>query len=187
MYFHRDHSYLGESEEYSCPWAGLPAAMRGSPLLLCLFSASCWVNLTPTAGDKIFHFGACRVSMSMAEIRAGFTAIKADIVSIPRLLGGLELLEPLWSSLPIPISSPQQSRDPIRTLSILSHPHSLHKLKVGGLAGDPKAGWCHLGDSNLSSISHFQLSHTAKLWGHCSCLTFDIQLQIQLVLVPETR
>ncbi|KAF4805648.1 Interleukin-19 [Turdus rufiventris] len=100
--------------------------MRGSPLLLCVFSASCWVNLMPTAGDKIFHFGTCRVSMSMAEIRAGFTAIKADIVSIPRLLGGLELLEPLWSSLPI---SPQQSRDPIRTLSILSHPHSLHKLK----------------------------------------------------------
>ncbi|NWZ86465.1 IL20 protein, partial [Poecile atricapillus] len=75
--------------------------MRGSPLFLCLFSVSCWVNLMPTAGDKIFHFGACRVSMSMTEIRAGFTAIKANI----------------------------QSRDPIRTLSILSHPHSLHKVK----------------------------------------------------------
>ncbi|NWR99661.1 IL20 protein, partial [Motacilla alba] len=75
--------------------------MRGSPLFLCLFSVSCWMNLMPTAGDKIFHFGACRVSMSMTEIRAGFTAIKANI----------------------------QSRDPIRTLSILSHPHSLHKVK----------------------------------------------------------
>ncbi|NWU40988.1 IL20 protein, partial [Hylia prasina] len=72
--------------------------MRGSPLLLCLFSASCWVNLMPTAGGRIFHFGACRVSMSVAEIRASFTAIKADI----------------------------QSRDPVRTLSIL---HSLHKVK----------------------------------------------------------
>ncbi|NXO69887.1 IL20 protein, partial [Phainopepla nitens] len=75
--------------------------MRGSPLFLCLFSMSCWVNLMPTAGDKIFHLGTCRVSMSMTEIRAGFTAIKANI----------------------------QSRDPIRTLSILSHPHSLHKIK----------------------------------------------------------
>ncbi|XP_063034293.1 interleukin-20-like [Melospiza melodia melodia] len=75
--------------------------MRGSPLFLCFFSVSCWVNFMPTAGDRIFHFGACRVSMSMTEIRAGFTAIKANI----------------------------QSRDPIRTLSILSHPHSLHKVK----------------------------------------------------------
>uniref|UniRef100_A0A8C3Q7L4 Uncharacterized protein n=1 Tax=Geospiza parvula TaxID=87175 RepID=A0A8C3Q7L4_GEOPR len=55
--------------------------MRGSPLFLCLFSVSCWMNLMPTAGDKIFHFGACRVSMSMTEIRAGFTAIKANISS----------------------------------------------------------------------------------------------------------
>uniref|UniRef100_A0A8C0ZGG3 Interleukin-20-like n=1 Tax=Cyanistes caeruleus TaxID=156563 RepID=A0A8C0ZGG3_CYACU len=60
--------------------------MRGSPLFLCLFSVSCWVNLMPTAGDKIFHFGACRVSMSMTEIRAGFTAIKANIVSISQSL-----------------------------------------------------------------------------------------------------
>ncbi|XP_016159650.1 PREDICTED: interleukin-20-like [Ficedula albicollis] len=75
--------------------------MRGSPLFLCLFSVSCWLNLMPTAGDKIFHFGACRVFLSTAEIRAGFTAIKADV----------------------------QSRDPIRSLSILSHPHSLHKVK----------------------------------------------------------
>uniref|UniRef100_A0A8C3Q839 Uncharacterized protein n=1 Tax=Geospiza parvula TaxID=87175 RepID=A0A8C3Q839_GEOPR len=80
--------------------------MRGSPLFLCLFSVSCWMNLMPTAGDKIFHFGACRVSMSMTEIRAGFTAIKANIVGISQALG-----------------------DPIRTLSILSHPHSLHKVK----------------------------------------------------------
>uniref|UniRef100_A0A674GA95 Interleukin 19 n=1 Tax=Taeniopygia guttata TaxID=59729 RepID=A0A674GA95_TAEGU len=56
--------------------------MRGSPLFLCVFSVSCWMNLMPTAGDRIFHFGACRVSISMTEIRAGFTAIKANIVSI---------------------------------------------------------------------------------------------------------
>uniref|UniRef100_A0A8C5TWU2 Interleukin 19 n=1 Tax=Malurus cyaneus samueli TaxID=2593467 RepID=A0A8C5TWU2_9PASS len=56
--------------------------MRGSPLFLCLFSVSFWVTLMPTTGDKIFHFGACRVSMSTAEIRAGFTAIKANIVII---------------------------------------------------------------------------------------------------------
>ncbi|NXO87752.1 IL20 protein, partial [Sitta europaea] len=73
--------------------------MRGSPLLLCLFSLACWGNLVPTAGDKIFHWGACRVSLSLTEIRAGFTAIKANI----------------------------QSRDPVRTLSILSH--SLHEVK----------------------------------------------------------
>ncbi|KAK2526512.1 interleukin-20 [Columba guinea] len=75
--------------------------MKGSPLFLCLFSTMCWVNLMPTAGNRIFHFGPCRVSMSMAEIRSGFTAIKANI----------------------------QARDPIRTLSILSYPHSLHKVK----------------------------------------------------------
>ncbi|NXC31524.1 IL20 protein, partial [Campylorhamphus procurvoides] len=75
--------------------------MKGCLLFLCLFSMSCWVDLTPTAGNKIFHFGACRVSMSTTEIRAGFTAIKANI----------------------------QARDPIRTLSILSYPHSLHKVK----------------------------------------------------------
>ncbi|NXS25623.1 IL20 protein, partial [Pomatostomus ruficeps] len=75
--------------------------MRGFPLLLCLLSVSCWVDLMPTAGDRTFHLGACRVSVNMAEIRAGFTAIKADI----------------------------QSRDPIRTLSILSHPRSLHRVK----------------------------------------------------------
>uniref|UniRef100_A0A8D2MM69 Secreted protein n=1 Tax=Zonotrichia albicollis TaxID=44394 RepID=A0A8D2MM69_ZONAL len=61
--------------------------MRGSPLFLCFFSVSCWMNLMPIAGDRIFHFGACRVSMSMTEIRAGFTAIKANIVSISQALG----------------------------------------------------------------------------------------------------
>uniref|UniRef100_H0YS51 Interleukin 19 n=1 Tax=Taeniopygia guttata TaxID=59729 RepID=H0YS51_TAEGU len=72
--------------------------MRGSPLFLCVFSVSCWMNLMPTAGDRIFHFGACRVSISMTEIRAGFTAIKANIVSICQAPGGLgEPLEPLWS------------------------------------------------------------------------------------------
>ncbi|XP_074971949.1 interleukin-20-like [Phalacrocorax aristotelis] len=75
--------------------------MKGSCLLLCLFSMSCWLNLKPTAGNKIFHFGSCRVSMSVTEIRSGFTAIKANI----------------------------QARDPIKTLSILSYPHSLHKVK----------------------------------------------------------
>ncbi|KFR16509.1 Interleukin-20, partial [Opisthocomus hoazin] len=75
--------------------------MKGSRLLLCLCSVSCWLNLMPAAGNKIFRFGPCRVSMSMAEIRSGFTAIKANI----------------------------QARDPVRTLSILSHPHSLHKVK----------------------------------------------------------
>uniref|UniRef100_U3JCS1 Interleukin 19 n=1 Tax=Ficedula albicollis TaxID=59894 RepID=U3JCS1_FICAL len=69
--------------------------MRGSPLFLCLFSVSCWLNLMPTAGDKIFHFGACRVFLSTAEIRAGFTAIKADVVSISQAAGGLG--EPLWN------------------------------------------------------------------------------------------
>ncbi|KFW89119.1 Interleukin-20, partial [Phalacrocorax carbo] len=53
--------------------------MKGSRLLLCLFSMSCWLNLKPTAGNKIFHFGSCRVSMSVTEIRSGFTAIKANI------------------------------------------------------------------------------------------------------------
>ncbi|NXG48159.1 IL20 protein, partial [Psilopogon haemacephalus] len=54
-----------------------------------------------TVGNKIFHFGPCRVSMSMTEIRSGFNTIKANI----------------------------QARDPIRNLSILSYPHSLHKVK----------------------------------------------------------
>ncbi|NXJ67148.1 IL20 protein, partial [Rostratula benghalensis] len=76
--------------------------MKGSHLFLCLLSVSCCLNLMPTAGNKIFHFGPCRVSMSVTEIRSGFTAIKANI----------------------------QARDPIRTLSILSHPHSLHKVKL---------------------------------------------------------
>ncbi|XP_010187200.1 PREDICTED: interleukin-20-like [Mesitornis unicolor] len=75
--------------------------MKGYPLFLCLFSMSCWLNLMPTAGNKIFHFGPCRISMSVTEIRSGFTAIKTNI----------------------------QARDPIRTLSILSYPHSLHKVK----------------------------------------------------------
>ncbi|NXS95398.1 IL20 protein, partial [Jacana jacana] len=76
--------------------------MKGSRLFLCLLSISCCLNLMPTVGNKIFHFGPCRVSMSVTEIRSGFTAIKANI----------------------------QARDPIRTLSILSHPHSLHKVKL---------------------------------------------------------
>ncbi|NXW57534.1 IL20 protein, partial [Eurystomus gularis] len=75
--------------------------MKGSHLFLCLFSMVCSLNSMPTAGNKIFQFGPCKVSMSMTEIRSGFNAIKTNI----------------------------QARDPIRTLSILSHPHSLHKVK----------------------------------------------------------
>ncbi|XP_068015728.1 interleukin-20-like [Melanerpes formicivorus] len=75
--------------------------MKGSCLFLCLLSTTCCLNLMPTAGNKVFHFGPCSVSMSTAEIRSGFNAIKANV----------------------------QARDPIRTLSILSYPHSLHKVK----------------------------------------------------------
>lgn len=155
------------NEEYSLPWAGPQAAeMRASPLFLCLFSTSCWVTLVPTAGDKILHFGACRVSLSLAEIRAGFTAIKANIVSIflgePLAAPGA----PLGPAAPS-LSSLQQSRDPIRTLSILSHPHSLHRVKVGGPAWgeplqDPKAGECDPEKCNLAQISNFQPSHTGQ-------------------------
>ncbi|NXX39885.1 IL20 protein, partial [Tricholaema leucomelas] len=75
--------------------------MKGSHLFLCLLSMICCLNLMATVGNKIFHFGSCRVSMSITEIRSGFNTIKANI----------------------------QARDPIRTLSILSYPHSLHKVK----------------------------------------------------------
>ncbi|KFV11384.1 Interleukin-20, partial [Tauraco erythrolophus] len=76
--------------------------MKRSHLFLCLFSMLSWLNWAPAAGSKIFHFGPCRISVSVTEIRSGFTAIKANI----------------------------QARDPIKTLSILSHPQSLHKVKV---------------------------------------------------------
>ncbi|XP_062451211.1 interleukin-20-like [Rhea pennata] len=75
--------------------------MKGSHFFLCLFSVICWLNLMLANGSKIFHFGPCRISMSVSEIRSGFTAIKANI----------------------------QARDPIRTVSILSHLHSLHRVK----------------------------------------------------------
>ncbi|NXE07839.1 IL20 protein, partial [Lophotis ruficrista] len=98
--------------------------MKGSCLFLCLFSISCWLNLIPTAGNKIFCLGACRVPMSVTEIRAGFTAIKANI----------------------------QARDPIRTLSILSHPHSLHKVK----------------SSDRCCITHHLFSfYVDKVFKHC--------------------
>ncbi|KFP89830.1 Interleukin-20, partial [Apaloderma vittatum] len=58
--------------------------MKGSHSLLCLFSVACALNWMLTAGNKIFHFGPCRVSMSLTEIRSGFTAIKANVVSIAR-------------------------------------------------------------------------------------------------------
>lgn len=122
------------------------SSMKGSPLFLCLFSTMCWVNLMPTAGNRIFHFGPCRVSMSVAEIRSGFTAIKANIVSICSGLlwsWGRSLVappEPVCAS-PSPSCPLQQARDPIRTLSILSYPHSLHKVKVGILTLAPLLFW----------------------------------------------
>ncbi|KAM9217353.1 interleukin-20-like [Leptosomus discolor] len=100
------------------------SSMEGSRWLLCLFSMSCWLNLMPTAGTKIFHFGPCRVPVSVTEIRSGFTAIKANI----------------------------QARDRIRTLSILSHPHSLHKVK----------------SSDRCCITHHLFSfYVDKVFKHC--------------------
>ncbi|XP_065554771.1 interleukin-20-like isoform X2 [Lathamus discolor] len=112
--------------------------MKGSHLFLCLFFILCWLNLMPTAGNRIFHFGHCRVSMSMTEIRLGFTAIKTNIVSnAPHSHRGGEALQLVAPEAPLEPACPspslccpmQQARDPIRTLSILSHPHSLHKVK----------------------------------------------------------
>ncbi|NWI71728.1 IL20 protein, partial [Todus mexicanus] len=98
--------------------------MKGSLLLLCLLSTLCCLSWMPTAANKIFHFGPCRVSMSVTEIRAGFNAIKANI----------------------------QARDPIRTLSILSHPHSLHKVK----------------SSNRCCITHHLFNfYVDKVFKHC--------------------
>ncbi|NXJ10105.1 IL20 protein, partial [Odontophorus gujanensis] len=75
--------------------------MPGSRVLLCLCSMTCCLTLLPATGNTILHLGPCRISMSMSEIRTSFTAIKANI----------------------------QARDPIRSLSILSHPHSLHRVQ----------------------------------------------------------
>ncbi|XP_009995794.1 PREDICTED: interleukin-20-like [Chaetura pelagica] len=98
--------------------------MKGSHMFLCLLSMSCWLNWMPTTGIKIFHFGPCRVPMTMTEIRSGFTAIKANI----------------------------QARDPIRTLSILSHPHSLHKVQ----------------SSDRCCITHHLLNfYVDKVFRHC--------------------
>ncbi|XP_009956857.1 PREDICTED: LOW QUALITY PROTEIN: interleukin-20-like [Leptosomus discolor] len=134
--------------------------MEGSRWLLCLFSMSCWLNLMPTAGTKIFHFGPCRVPVSVTEIRSGFTAIKANIVSIaPGSCGAGELfsqllLEPCGASVYLTISvfPEQQARDRIRTLSILSHPHSLHKVK----------------SSDRCCITHHLFSfYVDKVFKHC--------------------
>lgn len=98
------------------------AEMRGSPLFLCLLSTSCWVSLMPTAADKIFHFGTCGVSMSLAEIRAAFTAIKANIVSISQALR-----EPLAA----PGAPLEQQLHPISVLSAASqrpHPDPEHPV-----------------------------------------------------------
>ncbi|XP_010218620.1 PREDICTED: LOW QUALITY PROTEIN: interleukin-20-like [Tinamus guttatus] len=103
--------------------------MKGSHIFL--FSAMCWLMLAH--GNKIFRFGPCRISMSMNEIRAGFAAIKANIVSIAGGSGGVGKPflsgsgdHPALTTASLPA---QQSRDPIRTVSILSHPHSLHRIK----------------------------------------------------------
>ncbi|NXH09956.1 IL20 protein, partial [Bucco capensis] len=98
--------------------------MKRSYLSLCLLSmVSCW-NVMPTAGNNILQLGPCRVSMSMAEIRSGFNSIKANI----------------------------QARDPIKSLSILSYPHSLHKVK-------PSERCC---------ITHHLCSfYVAKVFRHC--------------------
>uniref|UniRef100_G1MXI5 Interleukin 19 n=1 Tax=Meleagris gallopavo TaxID=9103 RepID=G1MXI5_MELGA len=53
--------------------------MLGSRVLLCLCSMTCCLTLLPAAGNKILLFGPCRISVSMSEIRAGFTAIKTNI------------------------------------------------------------------------------------------------------------
>nr|XP_047926977.1 interleukin-20-like isoform X1 [Anser cygnoides] len=111
--------------------------MKGSRLLLCLCSVTCWLSLMPAAENKIFHFGPCRILMSVTEIRSGFTAIKANIVSIATGswgagdLCGQQFPKPCGAGASIATSSlpTQQARDPIRTLSILSHPQSLHKVK----------------------------------------------------------
>ncbi|XP_067387782.1 interleukin-20-like [Emydura macquarii macquarii] len=74
--------------------------MKVSCLSVCLLSATCWLYLTPTTGNKIFQFGPCTISVNVNEIRASFAAIKTTI----------------------------QARDAIRTTSILSHPNSLHNF-----------------------------------------------------------
>lgn len=138
--------FLEERQLQPQAWAGLPgSSMKGSHLLLCLCSVTCWLSLMPAAGNKIFHFGPCRISMSVTEIRSGFTAIKANIVSIatgPWGAGDLcsqQFPKPCGAGASITTSSlpMQQARDPIRTLSILSHPQSLHKVKVGALTVPP--------------------------------------------------
>lgn len=55
--------------------------MLGSRVLLCLCSMTCCLTLLLAAGNTILRFGPCRISVSMSEIRAGFTAIKTNIVS----------------------------------------------------------------------------------------------------------
>lgn len=83
--------------------------------------------------------------MSVTEIRSGFTAIKANIVSIATGSWGAgdlcsqQFPKPCGAAASITMSSlpMQQARDPIRTLSILSHPQSLHKVKVGALTVPP--------------------------------------------------
>lgn len=83
--------------------------------------------------------------MSVTEIRSGFTAIKANIVSIATGSWGAgdlcsqQFPKPCGAAASITTSSlpMQQARDPIRTLSILSHPQSLHKVKVGALTVPP--------------------------------------------------
>ncbi|KAM9148998.1 interleukin-20-like [Pangshura tecta] len=97
--------------------------MKISCLSLCLLSTTCWLYLTPTTGNKIFHFGPCMISMNIDEIRASFTAIKAII----------------------------QAKDAIRTISILSYPHSLHNFTVG----------------TIIAFAEFILFYVDKVFKHC--------------------
>uniref|UniRef100_A0A8C2YDI4 Interleukin 19 n=1 Tax=Coturnix japonica TaxID=93934 RepID=A0A8C2YDI4_COTJA len=53
--------------------------MLGSRVLLCLCTMTCCFTMLPTAGNTILHFGPCRISVSMGEIRTSFTAIKTNI------------------------------------------------------------------------------------------------------------
>lgn len=144
--------------------------MKGSRLLLCLCSVTCWLSLMPAAENKIFHFGPCRILMSVTEIRSGFTAIKANIVSIATGswgagdLCGQQFPKPCGAGASIATSSlpTQQARDPIRTLSILSHPQSLHKVKVGARTVPPLL-WLIL-TSSLANTSHKEFQFRRVWW-----------------------
>uniref|UniRef100_A0A7M4DVH3 Interleukin 19 n=1 Tax=Crocodylus porosus TaxID=8502 RepID=A0A7M4DVH3_CROPO len=56
--------------------------MKVSCLCLSFLLAICGLHWTPTTANKIFHFGSCEILMNVNEIRTGFAAIKANIVSM---------------------------------------------------------------------------------------------------------